>query len=61
MSKPLTKRDADWLRSFAAAMWEARQDDIDAEEFANDRNELNRIADKIEASLVPPVKTPDAP
>ena len=61
MSKPLTKRDAEWLRSYAASMWEAMQDDIDAEEFESDRDNLNNIADRIEASLVPPVKTPDAP
>lgn len=44
----LTQQDADWLRGYAASMWEAMQDDIDAEEFENDRDMLNDIAKKIE-------------
>ena len=49
----LTKKDADWLRSYAAAMWEAMKDDIDAEEFEHDRDSLLEIAKNIEDAIEP--------
>lgn len=49
--KPLDQHMVGWLRSYAAGMWQAMRDDVDAEEFRLDRDRLCEIADAIDAAL----------
>lgn len=49
--QPLTAKTVEWLRSYAASMWTAMRDDVDAEEFESDRDQLCAIAAALETQL----------
>ncbi len=47
----LEASDAQTLRTYAASMWEAMHDNVDSEAFADDRDSLIAIAERIEQAL----------